>query len=260
MFNRSSFDRTMYNRSSNFDTVEAALRGTSSLKTGLVVQLYLEIPTFSGSGGIQSTPKLVQFMQGALTGNGGFDLNDFRLQLGLSTTMTGSGAMEPGIAMQTPLGDIVIGGSSKMTDSKTYLLQTMSGHFRGSGRMTMPLNLRVSLASHMQGQGGMAMNDQFRLLLPLTSKFSGKGSMELRRIGALNSDTLEFENLNLQPGQTLIIDTDELDVLIDNIPNVDSVTNDSVFFHLQPGENELTFLSEDNPDLEVVVIWQNRWL
>lgn len=259
MFNRSSYDRTLYDRSSNFEHVEATLRSTSKLTVGVVIQVYLGAFNLRGGGSVQAKPTMLRVLQIGLSGGSSLAVSDFRLRLRFTSAMNGAGNFVPGIGMRVPF-TAAFAGSGKLTDSLMYLLQTVIGQLSGSGNLASPLTLRIYLGSAMSGNGDMLGDNKFKLELPFSSNFNGAGALELRRIGALNSDTLEFENLNLQPGQTLIVDSDELNVFIDNVLDVSSVTSDSVFFQLQPGENEITFVSKDNPNLTVTLVWQNRWL
>ena len=72
---------------------------------------------------------------------------------------------------------------------------------------------------------------------------------------------LELQNLNLKPGQELIIDTDVLEVLLGGVPDVDFVTGDSEFFQLRPGPNRVIFMDgETKRELSVTIVWSNRWL
>ena len=56
------------------------------------------------------------------------------------------------------------------------------------------------------------------------------------------------------------IDTDLLQVLFGSIEDVSAVTSDSVFFELNPGENEILISTDSVTTLDVTAIWQNRWL
>jgi len=75
------------------------------------------------------------------------------------------------------------------------------------------------------------------------------------------SDKLELLNLNLAPGDELIIDTDVLEVLFNGVPDADFVTGDSEFFQLRPGRNRIIFMDgETARELSVSIVWSNRWL
>ena len=79
---------------------------------------------------------------------------------------------------------------------------------------------------------------------------------------------LDLRNISLLPGETITIDTDSMVVLFGLVHDVSSLTSDSEFFELDKGTNELrfdwTYEANPNPipenELEVTIIWQNRWL
>jgi hypothetical protein len=85
--------------------------------------------------------------------------------------------------------------------------------------------------------------------------------LESREVSNLGSQTLTLQNLNLSPGQTLIIDTDTLEVFINGQPNVTYITTDSTFFRLVPGDNSLYFRDgETSRTLQITAVWSNWWL
>jgi hypothetical protein len=260
MFDRCSFDRNPFDRSASFNSIEATLRGFGTMKTGIVVQTYLQPWDMLGRGHISVTPTIQQRMSAALSGYGDMDIQDFILRLKIAPALNGHGTLVPGVAMQVPIGQIDLSGEGDLEDSKMFFLQHMISSLSGHGTLTSSINLRVFMNSALSGSGDLQMDDQFKLLMPVKSSLSGYGDLILRRIGALNSDTLAFEGLNLQPGQSLTIDSDELTVFIGTFEDVSSVTSDSVFFHLQPGENEISFEADGSPNLDVTIIWNNRWL
>jgi hypothetical protein len=258
MFNRTGYDRSLYDRSSNLDNLDAILRGSSKLTTNLVVQSFFAFES-KGVGGTLGSLKMLHSTRIDFSGEGVFDANDFRLRLDTAVPFSGHGSMNGGVGARVPF-DVEFDGSGSTKDSLTYLLQHVTGLVSGSGIVTGPLVLKVFLESFPGGYGDAIVNDKFKLELPLTVELNGYGDLTRCRPGELNSDVLEFDDLNLRPGQVLTIDSDELNVFIDNVLDVSGVTSDSVFFHLQPGENEITFATNATPNLEVTIIWQNRWL
>ncbi len=251
----------MYDRSSSSNSIDAALRGSSELKVGLLVKTDLQPFNFTGSSGFNVTPVMLQIMSMNLSGSSSMSIDDkFLLRHRLGTALSGSGDMVTNIGVRTPVGDIQMTGKGELVDANTFVTQAVEENIVGRGDMNSELILQVFLEASLSGESDMQINDKFKLLTPMSSDLGGSGDIELRRVGALNSDTIEFTGLGLKPGQTLIIDTDELNVFIDNVLDVSKVTSDSVFFQLQPGENEITFTSNNNPNLQVTMIWQNRWL
>ena len=84
--------------------------------------------------------------------------------------------------------------------------------------------------------------------------------MTLRRLSVLNENIIELIGIEFAPGDTIIIDTDLLQVLFGSKEDVSSVTSDSVFFELNPGENEITIDVDAETVLDITAVWQNRWL
>ena len=76
-----------------------------------------------------------------------------------------------------------------------------------------------------------------------------------------NDTELALEGLNFKPGDTIIIDTETLDVFINGEPDVASWVVGSDFFQLEKGTNALTFYDNaNNRELTVTVLWADRWL
>ncbi len=296
MFDRSSFDRTLYDRSSNFDAIEATLRGSGTLKTGIITKVFIDSFILSGESRMQGELKMLQTLPIVLNGDGQFIVKDLNLQLKLKSTLSGSGNILSEIGVKIPLGKISMEGTSNLQDfgdgnisdqyiqdsnnqhlldsledriqgqrvtankQGLYLRQIMGANLAGSGKITLPMTIQMFMKTLMFGKGDLSMSNKFKILTHLPISIQGRGDLTLKRIGALNTETFELENINLKPGQTLIIDTDESNVFLDNILDVDSVTSDSVFFQLQPGDNKIIFSTDKVSNLSVNVLWQNRWL
>lgn len=78
-----------------------------------------------------------------------------------------------------------------------------------------------------------------------------------------NNVTEEFnlENILLAPGDTLIIDTDLLEIQLNDENMLESWVTGGVFFQLKPGTNIIQI--DTNPaacDLYVTIIWADRYL
>lgn len=78
-----------------------------------------------------------------------------------------------------------------------------------------------------------------------------------------NDVTEEFnlENVFLAPGDTLVIDTDKLEIQLNNENMLESWVSGGVFFLLKPGTNVIQFdTSPENCTLEITVMWADRYL
>lgn len=77
----------------------------------------------------------------------------------------------------------------------------------------------------------------------------------------LEGDELSLQDINLAPGEMLIIDTDTLEITVDGQIDVDSWVTGSTFFQLSHGENELRFYDNANSrTLHITAIWADRYL
>lgn len=78
-----------------------------------------------------------------------------------------------------------------------------------------------------------------------------------------NDVTEEFnlENVFLAPGDTLVIDTDKLEIQMNNENMLESWVSGGVFFLLKPGTNVIQFdTSPESCKLEITVMWADRYL
>ena len=66
------------------------------------------------------------------------------------------------------------------------------------------------------------------------------------------------EGVNMVAGDELIIDTEHMTVTLNGVNIVDRVSDDSAFFKLQPGENDI--IVEGGTTADVKVLWKDRWL
>ncbi len=260
MFDKRGFDKSWYDRSTAIEHIDATLRGTSDLEVLVLFKTPIDTSILNGNGEISTTPIMLQSMKCDLSGDSSVEVNKFKLLQKIKSDIEGDSNIIPGVGVKVPLELNVLEGSGEIENEKNKAFQFMDTELNGIGDVNLNLILRVYINSLLSGDSSTYIDDQFKLLHPISVALEGDGEVEVTRVGALNSSTIEFTDLSLKSGQTLIIDTDELNVLIDNILDVSKVTSDSVFFQLQPGENEITFTSPNNPDLSVTIIWQNRWL
>lgn len=111
-------------------------------------------------------------------------------------------------------------------------------------------------------------NLELVLVMEMSPSFFGAGNIDAFNIGNIITNILSFRGISLKPNETITIDTDAMTVLFGLEHDVSSLTNDSSFFDLNEGTNELTFEIgyEVPPDpmpaheLDTTIIWQNRWL
>ena len=115
-----------------------------------------------------------------------------------------------------------------------------------------------------EGNGGLELN----LVMEYDVDFFSVGDLDLFNIGDIQTEIINLRDLSLLPNETITIDTDSMIVLFGLEHDVSSLSNDSEFFNLNEGTNEIKFIigyeSVPSPipenELETTIIWQNRWL
>lgn len=80
----------------------------------------------------------------------------------------------------------------------------------------------------------------------------------LRTEGA---EEFSLNDINLLPGEVLIIDTDQLDIQVNGVADVESWVSGGVFFQLKPGGDIIqVYTNPSDVTLEVSVQWSDRYL
>jgi len=257
MFDKTLFDRNAFDRSVSSGGIDLTMLGSGQV----VFQLTIQIPIGSnmdGNGSLTSNIQMQQHLIEAFTGVG--DLNNLTMILKRATeaTLSSQGALESNIVMRTPISAALSGTGGITISSQMLMYQFMQGTLSGSGAIIPGLVVNTELIGLLQGSG--QMSSQISLQLPLIILHQGEGVFALRRIGGLNENAIELIGINFLPGETITIDTDLLQVLFGSIEDVSSITSNSIFFELNPGENEITIDADTNNIMDVTAIWQNRWL
>ena len=95
-----------------------------------------------------------------------------------------------------------------------------------------------------------------------TLVFSGAaeaaGTGEGACVSAYGQETLTVSGLDMRPGDELIIDTDHMTVTLNGANIVDRVEDDSIFFKLKSGVNDIVV--EGAAAADIKVLWKDRWL
>lgn len=78
-------------------------------------------------------------------------------------------------------------------------------------------------------------------------------------LGTISIEELFLTGLNLHPGETVTIDTDFLNILVNGAPRVDVWRRGSEWIKLMPGQNELQFMNDSGSSMSVEVEWHDRW-
>ena len=259
MFDKMLFDRNAYDRSVSADNLNITMLSNATMTTRPQMKTNLRFNTMVGSGAFVPGVRSAQGLYFTMSGNSFFANDQVILQTKLSSNIQSVSSFEPRPTIRVPFSGALSGDGTLSIDNKMFLYLVMTGKIASHGSFVDGLRLKTEIHPFaMSSSSSLKMNPSLQLPIPLT--MTGTGTLTLRRLGALNENTIELLGLNLMPGESLTIDTDLLQILIGAKEDVDSVTTDSVFFELNPGENELTISTDSNGPLEVVTIWQNRWL
>lgn len=257
MFDKLLFDRNAFDRSVSSEGFALTILGSGQA----VFRLTVRTPISSGLSGTSTlTPNLRMQQRIRHTFEAIGNINDVPMILRRSTAapLSGQGGLIPNITVRTPITVSLNGHGGVSINSQMYLTQRILGALSGIGAFTPRPVLAVGMTGILHGTG--EMSSQIVLQLPLNILQQGAGTLILRRLGALNENVIELIGINFLPGETITIDTDLLQVLFGPIEDVSSITSDSIFFELNPGENEIIIDVDADATMDVVAIWQNRWL
>ena len=257
MFDKNLFDRNAFDRSVSSDGIDLTMLGSGQVEFRLTVRM----PIGNGINGVGSlAPNLRMQQRIVKTFNGTGDIATVTMILRRSTAaaFAGQGVMTPNLVVRTTIKGSLSGQGGFSVNSNMFLYQNIRGDLSGAGVFTPRPVLETAMPGSMGGSG--QMSSTVHMQLPLTIAPHGQGLLTLRRLGALNENVIELIGINFLPGETITIDTDLLQVLFGATEDVSSITNESIFFELNPGENEITIDIDADSVLDIVAIWQNRWL
>lgn len=292
MFDKTLFDRNAYDRSVASDGIVGTLYSLSSMTTNLIIAYPVPLKEFVGSGKMDAQFRLlIKDADWKFDGKGTIESSELVLRLPLSIGMTGNSSFSPGLAAKTPF-TANLTGTSNMQSAQDFVYQHMTIKLSGNGDLerdrliestlddenddvVLDNSGNVIVGAYQFYAGNLIMrtfmgdctlpgygdlSGDTILELPLELSMFGDSIFNLRRLGALNENVFELSGINLMPGEVVTIDTDLLSVFFGYRQDVSSVTTDSVFFELSPGENDITIETDSNGKINVTAIWQNRWL
>lgn len=260
MFNKNLFNRNAFDRSVSSSAISVPIVAGGALTMSLVMKVTLTVKPISGSGAMVPRASMLQNIGSVIEGSGELVNTSVNLATVISPIkFSGSGKMSPAFSIRTPFrGNLGGAGVFNVTD-RLYFLQQIKSNITSHGSFDMQFIMQSSI-DPITFKGVSDLKGNVSLQLPIETCIEGNGELILRRLSAMNENVLELININLLPGETVTIDTDLLQVLFGAKEDVSSVTSNSVFFELNPGENELIISTDSNQSLDVVAIWQNRWL
>jgi hypothetical protein len=263
MFNRTAFDRTLYDRDSGdgatiyadlaggvtlggFIRVRAAATGDIISGVTVVGAVGLRVPLatdilLSMTAASEILGAHVKLQQSNLAIAGDVAVNG-GLRIPLSADVAAGIAFDGDILKsRVPLAPnpVTIGG---IVDALTVAL-----------RFPIPAS-DITVSGDISGYAILAV--------PVApADFTLSGELKSAPIFEPDSAKLELIGIDLAPGGELIIDTDTLEVLLNGTENVDAVSGDSDFFRLVPGSNRVVVMDgETARELDVTFVWSNRFL
>lgn len=257
MFDTTLFDRNAFDRSVSSDGIVLNMLGSSKIE----VSITLRTPTggsIIGTGSLIPSVRMQQSIAKNLTGNGNVNTLSLILRRPTQIPISSQGTLKPNLVVKTPIASALNGAGGVSINSKMFLYQNVYCNLSSAGALAPLAVFKIEKSYPMYGNG--QLSSRIGLWLPLNVALQGQGNLALRRLGGLNENAIELIGINLLPGETITIDTDLLQVLVGLTEDVSSVTTESVFFELNPGENEIIIDADVDGAMEVVAIWQNRWL
>ena len=259
MFNKNMFNRNAFNRSVSLSNISIPMMSTNSLTLQLIVRVMISHQPFAGSSALTCKLIMKQSMSGAFSGSSEVKpiVTVLRLRLP-ATIIKGTGSFTPRISVATPFKGSFKGSGVLGVNNKIYFIQKFTPTIPAGGTMETKIVMQTSMVINLSG--GSSLKSTVRLPMSIPISITSSGGTILRRLSAIDESILELININLLPGEVVTIDTDLLQVLFGSIEDVSAVTSDSVFFELNPGENEILISTDSVTTLDVTAIWQNRWL
>lgn len=259
MFNKNMFNRNAFNRSVSLSNISIPMISTNSLTLQLIVRVMISHQPFAGSSTLTCKLIMKQSMSGTFSGSS--EVKPITTVLGLrlpSTIVKGTGSFAPRISVATPFKGSFNGNGAFGVNNKIYFIQSFAPTIPAGGTLETKFVMQTPITINLSG--GSSLKSTVTFPIPMAMDIMGFGEMPLRRLSAIDESILELIDINLLPGEVVTIDTDLLQVLFGSIEDVSAVTSDSVFFELNPGENEILISTDSVTTLDVTAIWQNRWL
>lgn len=259
MFDKIQFDRNAFDRSVSSRGIGIGIVASGALQLNMGFPTPISI-SFSGSSSLVPGLYASALFGTEFSGSGGInELTVVFYQVPI-TNIKASGDVTVNMNLRMPLSANLSGYASLEIDNRVLALQNLNASFVGVSDVGIEINSLAFLNNVNLSSGSLMTVKNLNFQIPITIAMSGASVFTLRRLSALNEKSFTLEDINLLPGETVIIDTDLLTVLFNSIEDVSSVTTDSIFFELSPGDNEIAINTDSAEHMDVTAIWQNRWL
>lgn len=258
MFDRILFDKAPFDRAMSSEDLYIIMVAKGNMLSAINILTPNEL-LLKGNGDLILPLTAQQKIPILFSSSGALKSSQVLLKLRMPINLTGAGELKPKFVIRTPIPIALNGSGEFAADDRVIMIQNMVGVISGAGGFVPRPTIIQFFDFESDGSGEM-LDGGLKLWLPLLYSHNGVGQLILRRLGTLNENVFELEGINLQPGETIVIDTNTLQVLFGATEDVSAVTSESVFFEMNPGENDITIDIDSNSLLNVVAIWQNRWL
>lgn len=82
------------------------------------------------------------------------------------------------------------------------------------------------------------------------------------KVSIYELSTILIDEINMAAGDVLVIDTEQMSVFLNGVNIVDKLADDSVFFDLKPGLNQITVenIGTGSPKTDIKILWKDKWL
>lgn len=117
--------------------------------------------------------------------------------------------------------------------------------------------IRVLLPSAVAEAQTESIGDYIRTLF-LAAVAEAVATASATGVSTYGSVTMTFNGVNMVAGDELVIDTEHMTVTLNGANIIDKLSDESAFFKLMPGENDITV--EGGTTADVKVLWKDRWL
>jgi len=258
MFDKILFDQNSYDRSIDTEGIYISLSAVSNITIipRFITPLYMD--PITGFTEVSPGVNNIIFLEMHCFANSDFNFHEIIFSIILGGNLYGSSVSSFNLIIITPLS-LSISASSIMSIVREYIHQYISSYINATSLINIIINAKTKIdILQINGMGSIKLTPLIKISTSII--LAGSSILTLRRIGALNEEIFELNPTSILPGGEVIIDTDIMTVLIDNIENVSSVTTDSEFFELIPGDSLFTIETDTEQELGVTIIWQNRWL
>ena len=188
----------------------------------------------------------------------------------------------PNLTARIPLGTVTMAAESGISVHMTAFIPLGSTGINAETGVQATLWAKVPIRA-VTARTESAINPQFGVYVPMVGATTGaeygmEGTLfakfpikallinaqyetSVKALRTNESEEMELVGINLAPGQRLIIDTDTMEISVDDEIRVDCWVTGGSFFQLKNGTNILSFTDNaSSRKLKTTVLWADRYL